>query len=356
MFSQASNSKLPRVLKTITNYSNDQKVKTNQDKVPVTIADHYYNYLISVVLPDFKDIPVNLDRAIVEDTDYYKIIELPVHELINQEFIEAFVKKGELTLLSSEKNLSTENCISVTPTGYLILSLLAADYQELGLEGSPTFFSRQPTRFIIKINLKEDSFVPGKNKYERVKKCLENNFKHKFDVILSWDPPEDKLCPSSVALWFNNHGYKTFLCHVKSSKRLNSSVNIPLASDDLFDWIKIFSTGNSDNSINTSSAIKSVTVIKDVLYIEYRGFFTRSRVIKILNTLKEFINSNNSTDVSDWGSLHVQGFDNSPVSWGLKEHAIIDNDGTNNYTIILKSNGDLSIQKCLSSNSRPKNK
>lgn len=57
---------------------------------------------ISVVLPDFKDIPVNLDRAIVEDTDYYKIIELPVHELINQEFIEAFVKKGKSLFVNKE--------------------------------------------------------------------------------------------------------------------------------------------------------------------------------------------------------------------------------------------------------------
>lgn len=131
------------------------------------------------------------------------------------------------------------------------------------------------------------------------------------------------------------------------SKKYELKINTNTINKNLF---------SRDNSINTSSAIKSVTVIKDVSYIEYRGFFTRSRVIKILNLLKEFMNSNNSTDVSEWGSLHVQGFDNSPVSWGLKEHAVIDNDGTNNYTIILKSNGNLSIQKCLSSNRRPKNK
>lgn len=53
MFSQASNSKVPRVLKTITNYSNDQKVKTNQDKVPVTIADHYYNNLVSIIVYNY---------------------------------------------------------------------------------------------------------------------------------------------------------------------------------------------------------------------------------------------------------------------------------------------------------------
>ncbi|XP_074113839.1 ribonuclease P protein subunit p40-like [Cotesia typhae] len=335
----------PRILKTIKNYSNDQKIKTNHDKAPATVANHYYNYLISVVLSGFKDIPVNLYRAIVEDTDYYKVLQLPVHELIDQEFIAAFVKKGELTLVSADQNLTTDNSICITPTGYLVLSLLASDYQELGLEGSPSFFSRQRNRFIVKINLKEETFVAGKKKYERVKKCLENNFKHKFDVIVSWDPPEEKVCPSSVASWFNNRGHKTFVCHQKSSKKISFSIDPPDGdSENLFSWMD-----NLPNSINNSSELD---IKKDILYIEYRGFFTRSRVMKILNTMKELLNSSKNTEF--WG-LHVRGFDNSPVSWGLKEHAVINNDGTNNYTVILK-HSEIIIQKCLSSSSRPKNK
>ncbi|KAG8034248.1 hypothetical protein G9C98_001332 [Cotesia typhae] len=198
---------------------------------------------------------------------------------------------------------------------------------------------------IVKINLKEETFVAGKKKYERVKKCLENNFKHKFDVIVSWDPPEEKVCPSSVASWFNNRGHKTFVCHQKSSKKISFSIDPPDGdSENLFSWMD-----NLPNSINNSSELD---IKKDILYIEYRGFFTRSRVMKILNTMKELLNSSKNTEF--WG-LHVRGFDNSPVSWGLKEHAVINNDGTNNYTVILK-HSEIIIQKCLSSSSRPKNK
>lgn len=39
------------------------------------------------------------------------------------------------------------------------------------------------------IDLKEDSFLPGKKNYERVRSSLANNLREKFNVILAWDPP-----------------------------------------------------------------------------------------------------------------------------------------------------------------------
>lgn len=55
---------------------------------------------------------------------------------------------GEISLLTIENKIDLQNSICVTPTGYLVLSLLADDYETLGLEGKPSAFSHKPhTRY-----------------------------------------------------------------------------------------------------------------------------------------------------------------------------------------------------------------
>jgi len=46
----------------------------------------------------------------------------------------------------------------------------------------------------VKINLTNESFVPGKKNYERVRIALEERLTQKFDIIVSWDPPGIYLC------------------------------------------------------------------------------------------------------------------------------------------------------------------
>lgn len=50
---------------------------------------------------------------------------------------------GELTLLSVNRKIDVDNCIAITPTGHLVLSLTVEDYQKFGLEGKPSFFDRK---------------------------------------------------------------------------------------------------------------------------------------------------------------------------------------------------------------------
>lgn len=49
--------------------------------------------------------------------------------------------------------------------------------------------TKNKIKIVVEINLNEETFTPGKKNYERVRSCLENNLKQKFDVVLSWDPP-----------------------------------------------------------------------------------------------------------------------------------------------------------------------
>lgn len=56
-----------------------------------------------------------------------------------------------------------------------------------------------------------------------------------------------------------------------------------------------------------------------------------------------------------WVSLYVQGFADSPVSWGLKEHQFYTN-GDNNYVLFLQPKGSYLACSYISSNKRPKSK
>jgi len=56
-----------------------------------------------------------------------------------------------------------------------------------------------------------------------------------------------------------------------------------------------------------------------------------------------------------WVSLYVQGFADSPVSWGLKEHQFY-TDGDNNYVLFLQPKGSYLACSYISSNKRPRRK
>jgi len=96
-------------------------IKLKKSDVPTVVKNHYFNHSvnnffqnlaslqddtltirtlymqISVVLPDTV-VPQNLYNCLLEDTDYYRINKLRVSDLLNMEFIEAFVKKGKFII------------------------------------------------------------------------------------------------------------------------------------------------------------------------------------------------------------------------------------------------------------------
>lgn len=53
---------------------------------------------VSVVLPDTINVPEVITDALNEDCDYYRVEDIHVSELVNKEFIEAFVKKGTVLI------------------------------------------------------------------------------------------------------------------------------------------------------------------------------------------------------------------------------------------------------------------
>jgi ribonuclease P/MRP protein subunit RPP40 len=71
-----------------------------------------------------------------------------VHVLSDVHFDSSVFNIGHLTILSNGTNIDTDDCVALTPSGHLFLSLNRQTYQELGLEGKPSFFSRsKPNRY-----------------------------------------------------------------------------------------------------------------------------------------------------------------------------------------------------------------
>ncbi|KAJ8672673.1 hypothetical protein QAD02_003933 [Eretmocerus hayati] len=329
------------------------------------IRGHYFNHSVSVVLPNTSSIPESLCENIVEDTDYYQIHGLRAVELINKEFIQSFIKKGELSLLSIGKKIDTDNLLAVTSSGHLLLSLLRESYQKLGIEGKPTYFERKEhSRYVVTINLKDEELTPGKKFYERIHNSLDKLHDLTFTVIVSWDPPEEKVCPSSLAAWFNRLGYAISVCHQELTRRTEYTIEIPtfengFKQDEFFEWLGVFSIGG--NLINSDKEAKYVSSyscpepkleVGQVQYLQLTGFLTRAKVQRIYTSMKDFAVCKGKS--LPWGSMNVQGFADSPVSWRLKEHNFYV-DGDNSYTIVFRPETNTHIsQISLSSNNKPK--
>ncbi|XP_046826355.1 ribonuclease P protein subunit p40-like [Vespa crabro] len=342
------------------NHINVERINYKRTDDPATIVKHYFNHVVSFIFPESNNIPDSVKNCISDDSDYYKIKDLHTSELLNQEFIEAFIKKGELTLLTIGNKIDLCNTIAVTPNGILIISLIREDFQKLGLEGNDSAFDyKTNTRNVVKIDLTANHFVPGKKNYERVKIALEKHLDLIFDVILIWEPPDEKTCPSSVAAWFHEHGYNVSLCRQKVSQRTEYRVNIPTVIDgfivnDFFEWLGVFSISGEINNEKTSKYVstyecpKPNILVDQVNYLQYTGFFSNRRIIQIYNAMREYVPLQNNLP---WCSFHVQGFSDSPVSWDLKEHTFF-TDGDNSYTVLFCPNAKCIIRKSLCSNNK----
>lgn len=211
------------------------------------------------------------------------------------------------------------------------------------------------------IDLKKEYFTPGKKNYEHTRAALEKRFNKKFDVIVAWDPPEEKVCPSSIAAWFHKHGYKVSLCRQTFFQRTQYSLQIPIISNGcdieaFLEWLGIFCisgdlcNGNEDNFVNMYQCPSPFMQVGQVQYLQWSGFFTRKKVAKVYDAMKKYVSLK---DTLPWCALHVQGFSDSLVSWDIKEHTFF-MDGDNSYTTLFQPAAETIIRKSLSSNNKPR--
>ncbi|PSN57584.1 hypothetical protein C0J52_00532 [Blattella germanica] len=105
--------------------------KEESNKCSDLIDFHFFNHLVSVVLPDAINVPEIIKDSLNEDCDYYKVENLQICELVCMEFIEAFVKKAHFKFHGLNKGTGTKNRLKM-PKKHQPLSMETLALQAVG--------------------------------------------------------------------------------------------------------------------------------------------------------------------------------------------------------------------------------
>ncbi|KAL1491122.1 hypothetical protein ABEB36_011765 [Hypothenemus hampei] len=296
------------------------------------VEQFHFNHLVSVVIPDCLKTPEQLQNVLSIDCEYYKVDQLKFCEIASVEFIENFIRKGKLSLLSINTRIDCDNCYAITPHGKLILSLTKDTYQALGLEGKVSHFThRNRDRFIINVDLKDGKF--SKQKLQKALKRLPE-----VAVIVSWEPPDNTICPSSIAKYFHQLDYEVRVCEPSFRSHVVYSVKTPILETEpdleaFTEWMGMACldgdfSGNMDNYVNSYEPPEGSITLGQVRVLVWRGFYQPNQVLRLLHTLR------NMNEM--WCAVYVQGFSDAPVIDREEEQGFFTN-GDNGNVIIMKN-------------------
>lgn len=206
----------------------------------------------------------------------------------------------------------------------------------------------------MKLDLTDPKFVPGKPCYEKAKSALKSL--ERFTVIVTWDPPEETVCPSSVAKFFDGIGCKVQLCEPTLKSHVVYSVKTPTLdktnvkeSDivDFVEWLGMVSvdgdfTEDVDTFLNTYESPEPNIELGQIRVLVWRGFYQTDQVMKLARFLNEY---NNAAD-KIWVSMYVQGFSDTPVIENNDEQNYFTNGDNANVCIFKKSKFWYCKQRC----------
>lgn len=345
-------------------------------KLKKIIHNHHYNTQISLLIPDTPSLPQEILDSLLDDTQYYMVSDLPVFELCKAEFLQLFVKKGSLSGISVDVLLDQDNCACITPEGQLYLSLDRGSYQALGINGklAPHILREPKNRYVVNIDTGGPGFKKGSNHYERTINCLKNS-NLRFDFHITWNPYDESVCPSSVAKYLSDHGYKVIEKQADIKQTQLTDVHLPLIAkhelqrkgsekdndknsptmeidtsiekyeevdesmepEELLEWIgaqhlavKLGPDVSSTMSIIQPSPSSSICSLKST---QCTGFYTADQIEILIRLLRQYLASRSEFAVP-WLCLTVYGSTDALVCWGSDPHSYLTN-GDNFYTLII---------------------
>ncbi|XP_018424303.1 PREDICTED: ribonuclease P protein subunit p40 isoform X3 [Nanorana parkeri] len=293
------------------------------------VETHYYNYAVSFLLPECGQLPGKLKNTIDGFGNYYLVKDLSLHEFITPEFRDTFLKKGKL-IISADKDT----------------------YEELGLQGKPSLYSGKKTmRYIVNIDLTEEALSLDGKKHQRVRWAFTEKKPLKFDFLLAWDNAGSeaptiktyfskyivKECPFKISSVVS----KDVPCPVLKSRELHAKAGESCSAVEMFDWLGAVSS-NIDCNNRASSFISSCCCPDPNILVErayvctITGFLTPAKIMQLLQQLREYFDE---PKLSQWASLMVHGFADSPVSWRESEHGFYKG-GENLYSFVIFNNED----------------
>uniref|UniRef100_A0A2K6LJT8 Ribonuclease P/MRP subunit p40 n=2 Tax=Rhinopithecus TaxID=542827 RepID=A0A2K6LJT8_RHIBE len=284
------------------------------------VQTHYYNYRVSFLIPECGILSEELKNLVMQTGPYYFVKNLPLHELITPEFISTFIKKGSCYALTYNTNIDEDNTVALLPNGKLILSLDKDTYEETGLQGHPSQFSG---RKIMKFSSEESTMMSYFSKYQIQE--------HQPKVALS--TVRDLQCP------------------VLQSSELEGTPEVSCQALELFDWLgAVFSNVNLNNEpnnfISTYCCPQPSTVVAKAYLCTITGFILPEKICLLLEHLCHYFDE---LKLAPWVTLSVQGFADSPVSWGKNEHGFWKG-GEHLYNFVIFNNQDYWLQMAVGAN------
>ncbi|XP_042206592.1 ribonuclease P protein subunit p40-like [Homarus americanus] len=311
------------------------------------VIDHHpFNTKVSLLLPDTPSLPEFLHDSLTTNTEFYLIKNLPVLEFCSPVFLQAFLKTGQLYAVSCKSLLDVDNTAALTPDGQLHLILNKFTYQELSLSGTlSAHILRKPLeRFVVKVNMKEPSFKPGRPHYTTVTSAF-TQVHLTFTFWLTWIPDDTGVCPSSIAKYFHDLGYSVEERKSSLSQSIVTEVDMPVLGkdgedtdpEDVFEWIGCQTLGvhlkTEGTTVCEVVTPKPSTLVNNVCSLQCTGFFTPRQLSSLLSQLRLWLKQRSESAVP-WLSMTVYGHPDSPINWGTSEHVYHTN-GDNLYTLVI---------------------
>lgn len=291
------------------------KRNVNLEFVNKTISMNSFYKSLVITCPDETQTPAAIEDILTEDSDYYKLTGCSLTELVEPTFIESFVKKGSLYCLSAERDCMVENCVSITPEGYLTLHVLEYIYQTLGLQG----IKRPHNFYEVKIDLKT-----LKHKFcSKVKQGLSKL--DEFDLYITWKSHEETICPSSIAKYFSDRNINVSVHGLEFQKIIPNITEIPSIKDvdteEMVEWIGMLAIGadlaEPETYISTYYEPESEFALKTtrISLLIIKGFITSSLITNVCNSLAEYTTSRELSNY--WTAISIQSQENSLWQWNF---------------------------------------
>lgn len=317
------------------------------------VDQHPFNTKISLLMPDSLSLPATLRELLTEDTQFYRIDKLHLHELCSPAFLQAFLNKGQMYALSYDTLLDTDNSAALAPDGLLRLLLNKLTYQELALSGSlaADILRTPPEKFVVEVDLKNPDFHPGKSHYQQVKSAF-TQLPLAFSFWFLWLPDDPDVCPSSIAKYFHDRGYNVNECVAAVNQAVQEDAFMPFPGppveetglddqaaepEDLLEWIGCQMLGirlkREETALSGVVEPRHGTAVHNLCCAQTSGFFPPSLIHLLIDHLRSWLTQRDATAVP-WVSLTVYGHPDSVMTWRWEKQSC-SSSWDNLYTLVI---------------------
>ncbi|KAG0044669.1 hypothetical protein BGZ83_010106 [Gryganskiella cystojenkinii] len=290
-----------------------------------------------------------------QDAHYYHA-HVPLSLLLTSGFMQ-HIRNG-MVAISVGNNIDCQDVVCLDGRGNLILSLTKDSYEQLGINGAPSKFYPNRQRYVVKIDMRAPSMVPGKPGFDRIKWCFENTLVTRFPMLLA-SVDENGV---SLPIEFPQNARAARLSYNVKSTHLEN-ILIPDTSAirtigkndlrwrknvlELYEWIGMVGmqsdriiTGNSIDPFLCVYSPPLQTSVDPALssgcIIEVSGFIPAAVVNQIMDVLRSDSILGSIIGEPSWANMTVWGFQDSPISWMNREHGYLLS-GENYYSFFLWS-------------------